>query len=392
MSDTFCALAWTTLGMSPKGRVRVCGYSEPNQRNLNLKDVSVESAWNSEYYRKLRLDMLAGRRNSNCERCYMEERWGGKSKRLQTNENWNMTKESAGSLTDNEGYVHISPRHIDIRVGNICNLKCVHCWTTTSSKWNEDKLLLGKYENTPKIQNDNYWISDKRRGGVWDYAKTHIHKLREMSFLGGEPFADRSHGRFLKWLIENRHTHLILNYVTNGTLLTRDIVKKLEKMKSVRLNVSVDDIGERAEFLRYPTKWKQLESNLFLLKSAGFETRFQWTAYNANIFRLPETYRYCLENFPEIKFLLCNFVTSPAHMSIQNLPVLFKRKVTEKLQKFKLLNTEVYLKFMNEKHTWNQYNQTLYNYLEDLDCVRKTNWRMILPEIANLYGCEAASE
>ncbi len=40
---------------------------------------------------------------------------------------------------------------------------------------------------------------------------------------------------------------------------------------------------------------------------------------------------------------------------------------------------------MMEKHTWNDQSDILLSYLNDLDKVRKTNWRNTLPEIAELY-------
>ena len=394
MSDTFCPLAWTSLGMNTHGRIRICGYSKrsPNRPSLNskrnpnspsLNNVSIQESWNSSYYRQVRLDMLAGRKNSNCERCYVVESLGGKSKRHKSCQSQNLTKEDARKMTDNEGYVNCSPRQIDVRVGNICNLKCIHCWTGNSSKWYEDKLLLDKYENTQNIPMDNQWISNK--GDVWKYIQTHIQDIKELSFLGGEPFASRSHNQLLDWLIENDYTHLSFHYVTNGTLLTKDIIKKLEKMKSVRLHVSMDGIQERAEFLRYPSNWKKLERNLLDLQYADFKARFQWTAYNTNIFRLPETYQYCSQKFPNMDFLLCDFVTQPVHMSIQNLPSFFKEQITEKLEAFKPLDSTVYLNFMNTRQLWDEQGSILYNYLEDLDRARQTNWRKILPEIADLW-------
>ena len=80
-NGTFCMLAWESLGMNTHGRVRACGRSTPNIDNPSLKNVSIGEAWNSNYYKKLRLDMLNGIKNSNCIKCYKEEDLGGTSKR-----------------------------------------------------------------------------------------------------------------------------------------------------------------------------------------------------------------------------------------------------------------------------------------------------------------------
>ena len=230
---------------------------------------------------------------------------------------------------------------------------------------------------------DNRWISNE--GGIWKYAKNHIQSIQYLSFLGGEPFASRPQIKFLDWLIENNHTNLFLSYVTNGVLITEDIIKKLEKIRKVELSVSMDALHERAEFMRYPLSWDKLENVLHLLNEASFDVYFNWSAYNTNIWTLLETYHYCLKKFPNITFRLCCFVTSPAHMSIQNLPYNFKQKITNKLKNLEIPHLKYYLQYMNERDTWNEHNQTFYNYLEDLDQVRNTKWRQRLPEIAELW-------
>ena len=90
------------------------------------------------------------------------------------------------------------PTHIDVRVGNICNLKCIHCWTGNSSKWYEDKNMLDKYENTSSKRPYKEWISEE--GDIWKYIRENIDRIDKLSFLGGEPLASKEHNNLLKWL------------------------------------------------------------------------------------------------------------------------------------------------------------------------------------------------
>ena len=383
MKDTFCPLAWTSFGMTPLGRVRVCGRSLSDFRNPHLNDMPIEEAWNSDYYKQMRLDMLTGKQNRNCEKCYIQEHFRGVSKRLEECQRYFFSKKEAERITNKDGSITAPPWHIDVRVGNICNLKCIHCFPGNSSKWYEDQILLNKYENTEEIKHHNGWISET--GKVWTYIKENIHSIKKLSFLGGEPFASHPHNQFLKWMIKNNHTHLSLKYITNGTLMTQGLINQLKKFKYVNLGISLDDLGERVEFLRYPIKWRRLKSNLTALNQSGFNLFFNWTAYNTNIFTLPETYNYCQTHFSNIHFRLADFVTKPSHLSIQNLPNGFKKKVTEKLESMNISNIGFYINFMNEKSLWDSHNEVLYNYLEDLDQARGTNWKKVLPEIAELW-------
>ena len=377
--------------MNPHGRIRACGRSRPNPANPSLKNISAEEAWNHEYYRKLRLDMLAGRQNPNCEKCYIEERLGAKSRRHAAHEEQShLTKGLAAKITDSEGRVKIPPSHIDLRVGNICNLKCVHCWTGNSSKWYEDKPLLDKYENTKYLKISNHWVSEK--GDIWRHIRENIKSIRRISFLGGEPFAAPAHGRLLDWLIANNHRHLSLGYVSNGTLLTEDVIRKLSKMRQVSLGLSLDGIHKRAEYMRAPFLWSRMEGILLMLNrllggelQPRFRAFFNWTAYSLNIFSLPETYRYCQRLFPRIDFCLGDLVERPRHMSVQNLPARFKQKTAKKLQGLKIPNIDLYLNYMLEGDLWGECGGTLRAYLNDLDRVRGTDWKKTFPEMAGFW-------
>lgn len=378
---TACILAWTSLGMSPQGRVRACGKSIPNITNPSLKQVSIESAWNSDYYKNLRLDMLNGVENSNCAKCHLQEKLEGTSKRLQINADTNIDLDYLRSITNTDGSITTSPTQIDIRVGNICNLKCVHCWTGNSSKWYEDKLLLGRYENTENIKFDNTWISDK--GSVWQYVKDNIDTIESLNILGGEPFASKQHNELLDWLVDHNKTDVSLFYVTNATLLTPSILRKLREFKHVALGISLDDTFARAEFMRFPNNWETLQSIFQYINHYFDSAYFNWTCHNLNFYQLADTYKYCADNYGNIKFKLGDFVITPAHMSVQNLPESFKDTIKERVKD--VPNVEFYINYMYAENLWSTHSNTLLNYLNDLDTTRKTDWKTTFPEIAKLY-------
>jgi MoaA/NifB/PqqE/SkfB family radical SAM enzyme len=366
--------------MNPFGRVRACGRSVPNLDNPSLKDISIAEAWNSDYYKQLRLDMLAGLPNKNCEKCYLQEQLGGYSKRMQINDTTSFDINYYKNKTAADGSTTIAPSRIDIRVGNICNLKCVHCWTGNSSKWYEDKLLLDKYENTTNYKINNKWISEK--GSVWQYVRDNCDTINSLNILGGEPFASKEHNQLIDWLIENDKLDIELCYVSNGTLLYPDVIDKLKKFKHVELGISLDDIHERAEFVRFPTKWNRLEENLKYINESFNGAYLTWSCYNINFFHLAETYKYCADNFTNMDFRLGDFVNSPAHMSVQNLPLSFKHKILDRTKS--IPGVKFFINYMLADDLWFTHKDTFFNYLDDLDVSRKTNWKTLYPEIAIL--------
>jgi MoaA/NifB/PqqE/SkfB family radical SAM enzyme len=361
--------------MSPHGRVRTCGRAWPKD-SPSLKKVDIEQAWNSEYFKEIRLKMLRGEKPDNCKNCYYQESKNGNSKRLDSIKQYGLDVE-----TNLDGSVDYPPIEVDVRVGNICNLKCVHCYTGTSSKWYEDKLLLDKYPNTVKFPLDNKWIDSDSQ--VWKYLKENIKYIKKINFLGGEPFASKQHNKFIDWCVENNYTDFELHYVTNGTLISPTYIDKLKKF-DLSLMISLDDFGERSEFLRFPGKWSTIYENAkYLSENNVSRCMFNWTCYNLNIIRLKKLVEYVNIEFPNIEFKYSDYVTRPPHMSAQNLPRGFKEKVAKELKGLK--SAQFYVDFMMDNDLWSEQKQVLLDYLNDLDNARNTNWRKILPEIAELY-------
>ena len=108
-SDTFCLLPWVHLSTRPDGSMRVCctanassvgatndkahggqvgilKTSDGKPNNLNVSDF--ESAWNSDYMKNVRLQMLNGEQPPSCLKCYKEEAAGHNSKRMWETHYW----------------------------------------------------------------------------------------------------------------------------------------------------------------------------------------------------------------------------------------------------------------------------------------------------------------
>jgi len=103
-----------------------------------------------------------------------------------------------------------------------------------------------------------------------------------------------------------------------------------------------------------------------------------------SMFYLVETYDCLKEEFPNIRFLFENHVTTPYHMSAQNFPMKIKEYIKNEIDSylFEDRDKEVlpfYVNYMFEKDVW---DNKLIEYLDDLDTVRKTNWRKSLCGLA----------
>jgi len=134
---------------------------------------------------------------------------------------------------------------IDFWTGDTCNLACVICGPHYSSTWKKEL---------------NFPIESRGiTNSLWKELDTS--KLKMIHFNGGEPLLNKEHMRFLENIPNKSQVHL--NYNTNGTILpSRKLLTLWEQFKLVQLDFSIDDIGERFEYQRFPAKWSEVTKNL----------------------------------------------------------------------------------------------------------------------------------
>jgi sulfatase maturation enzyme AslB (radical SAM superfamily) len=133
---------------------------------------------------------------------------------------------------------------IDYWTGNTCNLRCVICGPANSSSWQQELKLPNREQVTNKFWND-----------------LDIGALQYVHFNGGEPLLSKEHVSFLNAVPNKAQVHL--NYNTNATIRpSTELLELWGKFKLVQLDFSIDDLGERFEYQRFPAKWDEVVSNL----------------------------------------------------------------------------------------------------------------------------------
>lgn len=170
-------------------------------------------------------------------------------------------QEKAGSDGQRAGYVQMhgeptydaSIQYLDINIDYTCNLACVTCGPALSTTWRNELGIEGRdvRPNLDKFFEDTI-------------ANIDLSNLKEIRLWGGEPLLTATHRRILEYVIEHGNASQIrLMYNTNGTQRIDESTKKLiEQFKFARFSFSIDGIGEKFEYLRYPAKWSEVEENL----------------------------------------------------------------------------------------------------------------------------------
>jgi len=304
MSDTFCPLLFQHLATHPHGGVTHCCIADHRQslsssrdgdRFYNLNRDTVFDTMNSESYRKARLEVLDGKKPKACMRCYSEEAKGMASKRLEEIKNYpEYTVGVARDATESDGSMKdVQLEFVELRLGNVCNVACRTCNPASSSKWRNDYDKLQKKTTFTLTTYDTMegfrW---PEREGFWDDLLQHCDNVKTFYINGGEPTLIKEHFRFLERLVELGKTDIKLWYNINMTNMNDKVIDLWKKFDHVKVSCSIDDLGDRNHYIRYPTKWNDVEKNFLRLKKEGFEIDVTQTVSWMNYSTLGDFYNF----------------------------------------------------------------------------------------------------
>jgi sulfatase maturation enzyme AslB (radical SAM superfamily) len=250
---------------------------------------------NSESYRKARLEVLDGKKPKACMRCYSEEAKGMASKRLEEIKNYpEYTVGVARDATESDGSMKdVQLEFVELRLGNVCNVACRTCNPASSSKWRNDYDKLQKKTTFTLTTYDTMegfrW---PEREGFWDDLLQHCDNVKTFYINGGEPTLIKEHFRFLERLVELGKTDIKLWYNINMTNMNDKVIDLWKKFDHVKVSCSIDDLGDRNHYIRYPTKWNDVEKNFLRLKKEGFEIDVTQTVSWMNYSTLGDFYNF----------------------------------------------------------------------------------------------------
>jgi len=359
-SKTFCILPWTHIATYTDGSALLCCVSS-NEPNLNLNRMTLNEVWNSEHFKSARRDMLAGKRFKNCSACYKEEEVGIYSHRQIENHIWKnkLGEEFIENLinkTNSDGSIDTDWITLDLRLGNTCNLQCVMCRPTDSSKWLKHATILKQELKTDARWDWNYKIENYSTDKFEWYKDSEFLKdfyssagdLRHIIFGGGEPLYIKEHKEILKNLVKiNAASNIELRYHTNGTIYDDEVVNLWTNFKHVDVMISLDGVKEVNDYIRYPAKWNTIEENLQLYDNTpdNISIKILCTVQAMNIYYLPEFANWLLsQNYKKVSkpflegIFHAGILHFPQYLCTKILPKHTKLKITEKIYKY----TELY--------------------------------------------------
>jgi uncharacterized Fe-S cluster-containing radical SAM superfamily protein len=338
--NTYCSLPWIHLASHPDGGVTLCCISdhkngESRSKNLNpikflnLNQNSVVEVMNSDYFKQVRIDMLEGKIPNACRRCFQEESAGIRSKRIEENKKFGFTEDMARAITQNDGSIPINFKFLELRLGNLCNLRCRTCNPNSSTQWIEPYQKLQnelKFVTHYDKKIDCSWTENEE---FWEDLLSHSEDLKLIYINGGEPTLVEKHWKYLERLIERGlNDKITLWYNINMTHLPDKLIELWKQFKKVQISCSIDDLGARNDYIRIGSNWNEVIFNLDKLCSLSWcEVSVCQTVSWINVYYINEFNKFMKNRGLHVHL---NFVHDPDFMSIRALPVKIKNIILEK--------------------------------------------------------------
>jgi hypothetical protein len=283
-NKTFCMAPWTHTYLSPQMERRLCCSSREDSKTFNqyidlnktsqpFSPDTLEKHWNSEYLKKIRVDLMQGKEIPQCQVC------NGKLLSVATyrshfNKLYEEQIDEAFDSTRDDGHTNMKVTSWDYRFNNLCNFKCRMCGDMLSSSWEAENKETGDWNPENPAQ---MWMRKDIKAEIDKFHDQHVIKefkdavesksIKEIYWCGGEPLMWKIHWESMKRIIElGYHDSVSIRYNSNmsrinfyGMNLFDDI---LSKFKYWNILASIDGAGEVGEYVRTGLKWDEWVANM----------------------------------------------------------------------------------------------------------------------------------
>ena len=388
-SKLYCVWADAGLALHNSGRCLLCCHSQTYLKDDSGQDIyldtgTLEQAWNSVTRQEIHASLEAGIQHPNCSACWNEEAAGRASRRTINNE-----------LFADMTITGTSPKMVDLKPGNTCNLACRTCWPEVSSKWYRDYWELEAHQHEPDYK--KYLASwgrirssyEPENTRLWADLGKWLADVEYYDIYGAEPMLLGNVFDILQQAVDAGIAPTqSLHINTNATIWNQRYIDTLTHFKYVGLDLSIDGLNDHYDYIRYGETWSTIERNLDLYQDlvrghSNIKMHVCVTVCVFNILYLREIQQY-FEQRGMVAFF--NMVHHPQHLNVRAMPDTVKQAVRQHLQSQdpngQILSV---LDFMdmpldNQPEIWAKF----WTSTKKLDLLRKQDLAQTFPELWEL--------
>lgn len=337
---------FTGLATREDGAVQVCCRSHPIGF---IQNETLEEIWNNDNMQRIRRQVLNSERPKECEPCFSLEDQGVES--LRQRHIKGEIPEARINLYPGTELKEVLPFEIptmEIKLNNLCNLKCRMCHPIDSTSWNDwkeveefyvkennfmvkiiDELNLMRKPYLDKFDDNPNW---------WNSLEKLLPYFKRVEFAGGEPLMDPQHYRILD-MLKPYGDKIEIKYATNATTLGikggRNIHEYWPHFKSVAINVSIDGIYNVYDYIRGNSDFNDVVANVREFQKQDNISRIVGavSVQVSNVLTLDKMCEYFLDELGIVFYVI--MVKYPNVLSVQVLPQDLKREAVLRLEKLK---------------------------------------------------------
>lgn len=141
-----CKYLENQITVRSDGQYRLCCVSVEPDNKENINTHSPEQWKNSKTHTEIRDILDRGEWPAACVKCRLQEEAGVESKRTKAK------------------FFGPGISHLDLRLGNSCNLKCISCWNMSSSSIAEEEQEMVKNSIACPVQHGPIRFQQRRSG------------------------------------------------------------------------------------------------------------------------------------------------------------------------------------------------------------------------------------
>ncbi|WP_353480092.1 twitch domain-containing radical SAM protein [Haliscomenobacter sp.] len=396
--DKFCVLPWISLEASPIGTVRPCCLADDEilddaGNKFELSTANFADIQNSDHMRQLRQQFLDSEQPQTCRKCWSEERAGRTSKRMHTLDRLKHMGISDTWTADAKPLMFL-----DLKLGNICNLKCRICGSWSSSQFATEELNQLPRDEQKKshaytMLRAGAWPRDNPQ--FWDQIDSVVDDIRYIEFTGGEPFMIAEHFVMLQGIVDRGIAGQVeIHYNTNGTQYPEAAESIWQHFKTVEIAFSIDDTGERFEYQRSNAVWADVCANLDRFRDlkeiySNIQLQVCTTVNVFNVRYLGDVAAWLEKNRDSFDFVYWNMMHDAWYFSIACLPDTAKKAISEYLNSVETIYRDEFDRirdFMNSGASTDGFMTRMK--IADLDRKRDQDLSAVAPELADLLQYE----
>jgi MoaA/NifB/PqqE/SkfB family radical SAM enzyme len=368
----FCYSPWTNIDIDPQGAIAPCCKFQYKvyKEKFNIQTHTIKQYSKSDFLQEIREDFIKGNWPSGCERCKIEEQNSIESKRNLDYTRWKNYYEKYN--LDSDEFITAS-----IAFGNTCNLKCITCGPYASSKWQQEyKIVYGIDVAHNKFYKNNF---------VKDFVES-APSLIHFDIPGGEPLLSgvQEQKQLLGHYIQSgKAQYISLHYTTNATIFPdQEWWEIWSHFRNVDIQLSIDGIGDRYEYIRHPGNWKTLvdHTQKYLQhQKDNIQLSVSHTVSAYNIYYLDEFFEWCYAIGLPCPWL--GRVHSPDHMRPSVWTGDARAAILDKLSESQYPDVHAWKEMITNSDDSASF-ETFKNFLHQHDQYRGTDFAKTFPELA----------